>query len=43
MSAIGIETVAGILVTVIGGEFTPLSCYVGVQSCQRRRYPTRTT
>ena len=30
MSAIGIETVAGILVTVVGGEFTPLSCYVGV-------------
>ena len=30
MSAIGIETVAGILVTVAGGEFTPLSCYVGL-------------
>ena len=30
MSAIGIETIAGILVTVVGGEFTPLSCYVGV-------------
>ena len=30
MSAIGIETVAGILVTVVAGEFTPLSCHVGV-------------
>jgi len=30
MGPIGIETIAGILVTIAGGEYTPLSCYVGL-------------
>ena len=30
MGPIGIETIAGILVTIIGGKYTPLSCYVGL-------------
>ena len=30
MGPIGVETIAGILVTIVGGEYTPLSCYVGV-------------
>ena len=30
MGPIGFETIAGILVTIVSGEYTPLSCYVGV-------------
>ena len=30
MDSIGIETIAGILVTIAGGKLTPLSCYVGL-------------
>ena len=30
MGPIGIETIGGVLVTIIAGKVTPLSCYVGL-------------
>ena len=30
MGPIGLETIAGVLVTVVAGKVTPLSCYVGL-------------
>jgi len=30
LTGIGLETIGGILVVIAGGEFTPLSCYVGL-------------
>ena len=30
LTGVGLETIGGILVVVAGGEFTPLSCYVGL-------------
>ena len=30
MGPVGIETIAGVLVTIIAGKVTPLSCYVGL-------------
>jgi hypothetical protein len=30
MGPIGLETIAGVLVTIVAGKVTPLSCYVGL-------------
>jgi len=30
MGSIGLETIAGVLVTIVAGKATPLSCYVGL-------------
>ena len=30
LDGVGVETLGGILVVVMGGKFTPLSCYVGL-------------
>ena len=30
LTGVGVETIGGILVVIAGGEFTPLSCYVGL-------------
>ena len=30
MGPIGIETIAGVLVTIVAGKVTPLSCYIGL-------------
>ena len=30
LDGVGVETIGGVLVVIMGGKFTPLSCYVGL-------------
>ena len=32
LEGIGVETIGGILVVILGGKMTPLSCYVSLQT-----------